>query len=219
MEFDQFIAIPVNFPFHLSLRRWEMRTLISLNDVPQGCTKGQHTSAPAKQPATTTTTTITTASPPTVAPTTTTNGVETYGVPSSTTTSTPSITPARTPAPTAASTTPKEKPEERDEDGFVVEKGMRCRRRACGYVASGDGQADRGECRYHPGAVSFWSHLVVQLEAFADFALISLPADISRRIQRLSLLQTPRPRFRRFSIHARMSDRRSLSPVLCPAQG
>lgn len=110
-----------------------------------GCTKGEHSTEPPKTAAPPPTSTST---PP---PTTSSGGVETYGssapVPVASSSSTPQRTKPSTPVP------PKEVVELRDDPSFKVEKGMRCRRTACGHVA--ESEDDRGECRYHPGSPIF----------------------------------------------------------------
>ncbi|GAA5902711.1 hypothetical protein JCM5296_001263 [Sporobolomyces johnsonii] len=85
-------------------------------------------------------------------------GQETYGVvpQSSTSTAPPPLPPApkmehRNGPPKPVST---EYVEEQDDPEVVIEKGMRCKRKACGHVYAGEERKD-DECTYHAGAPIF----------------------------------------------------------------
>ncbi|KAI5815044.1 HSP20-like chaperone [Pyronema omphalodes] len=73
------------------------------------------------------------------------SGRETYGVPAS------------KPLPQARATPPPpkvEKPLEQDPEGAVVEKGMKCKRLACGKEYDGGDRAEES-CTFHPGVPIF----------------------------------------------------------------
>lgn len=123
----------------------------------KGCTTGTHSSEPPEPLP------KAAAPPATSATSTDADGKEVYGTAAAATPVQPPLPPAPASLPTAADAQkPKstEYVEEQDDPDVKVNKGARCKRKACGNEY--DGEDRKGEeCRYHAGVVRAASWLIV----------------------------------------------------------
>jgi hypothetical protein len=112
-----------------------------------GCTSGSHSSEQVAKPAPVSTTPTSTSIAS--GPTSVEGGVETYGVASA-----PSIVRTATPQPPVVEEK-KPEPLEQDDPSIPVEKGTKCRRKACNseYISEevSRGEGEQAQCVFHPG--------------------------------------------------------------------
>lgn len=152
----------------------------------KGCTTGTHSSEPPEplpKP--------TASASDTVAPSSTdAEGKEVYGTASTVAATLPPLPPAPASAPRdAAKPVSTTYVEEQDDPDATVEKGAKCKRKACGAEYDG-GDRHGEECRYHAGvvsdrAVSNGSEYWIRSRCLSSFSL----AHLSRRLKRLLVLQ------------------------------